>query len=208
MAIDDGASPPASPERAFLATEYASAAILLAATVVAVLWANSPWSGSYERFWGTEVALRFGDDQLALDLREWVNDGLMALFFFVVGLEIRRELDMGELRERRRGGPPGPAAVRGMGVGGAWSRVRTFLLTLVIVDDIGALLVIALAYTGDVSLEALAVAVGLYGVVLGLRAAGVRHGVPYFLAGSAMWLATLAAGVHAKTARVSVRVLA
>ena len=230
--------------RVFLATEYASAAILLAATVVAVLWANSPWSGSYERFWGTEVALRFGDDQLALDLREWVNDGLMALFFFVVGLEIRRELDMGELRERRRVATPVLAAVGGMAVpaliylainagtssargwgipmatdtafalavvglvGGAWSRVRTFLLTLVIVDDIVALLVIALAYTGDLSLGWLAVAVGLYGVVLGLRAAGVHHGVPYFLAGSAMWLATLASGVHATIAGVAVGVLA
>src|ERR671918_295642 len=185
MAIDDGASPPASSVRAFLATEYASAAILLAATVVAVLWANSPWSGSYERFWGTEVALRFGDDQLALDLREWVNDGLMALFFFVVGLEIRRELDMGELRERRRVATPVLAAVGGMAVpaliylavnagtssargwgiamgtdtafaigiltlvGGAAPRVRSFLLTLVIVDDIVALAVIALAYTDD-----------------------------------------------------------
>src|ERR671918_470440 len=192
-----------TPLRDFLATENASAVILLAATVTALAWGNSPWSGGYEGLWSTHVEIGVGGSRLSLELREWVNDGLMALFFFVVGLEIRRELDMGELRERRRGGPPGPAAVRGMGVGGAWSRVRTFLLTLVIVDDIGALLVIALAYTGDVSLEALAVAVGLYGVVLGLRAAGVHHGVPYFLAGSAMWLATLASGVHATIAGVA-----
>ena len=233
-----------APVREFVATENASAAILLAATVAAIVWANSPWSGSYERFWDTEVALRFGSNELALDLRHWVNDGLMAFFFFVVGLEIRRELDMGELRERRRvatpvlaaiGGMVAPALIylavnagessaRGWGiamgtdtafaigiltlVGGAAPRVRSFLLTLVIVDDIVALAVIALAYTDDLSLAALGVAVGLYGVVLVLRASGVRHGVPYFLVGLGMWLATLASGVHATIAGVAVGLLA
>jgi Na+/H+ antiporter NhaA len=93
-------------------------------------------------------------------------------------------------------------------VGGATPRVRTFLLTLVIVDDIVALLVIALAYTEDLSPTALAVAGALYGVVIAMRAAGVRHGVPYFLVGSAMWLATLASGVHATIAGVAVGLLA
>ena len=233
-----------APVREFVATENASAAILLAATVAAVVWANSPWSASYESLWHTEVAVRFGDADLTLDLRHWINDGLMAFFFFVVGLEIRREFDMGELRERRRVGTPVLAAVGGMVVpaliylainageptargwgiamgtdtafalavltlvGGATPRVRTFLLTLVIVDDIVALVVIALAYTDDLSLTALAVAVGLFGVVLVMRAAGVRHGVPYFLVGVAMWLATLASGVHATIAGVAVGLLA
>ena len=233
-----------SPVREFVATENASAAILLLATVVAVAWANSPWSASYESLWTTDVAVSFGDAALDLDLRHWINDGLMAFFFFVVGLEIRREFDMGELRERRRVATPVLAAIGGMAVpaliylainagessargwgiamgtdtafalgiltlvGGATPRVRTFLLTLVIVDDIVALLVIALAYTDDLSPTALAVAVALYGVVLLMKRMGVRHGVPYFLVGVAMWLATLASGVHATIAGVAVGLLA
>jgi Na+/H+ antiporter NhaA len=233
-----------TPVREFVATENASALVLLLATLAALVWANSPWSASYESFWHTEVSLRFGNAELALDLRHWINDGLMAFFFFVVGLEIRREFDMGELRERRRvatpvlaavGGMVAPALIylainageptaRGWGiamgtdtafalgiltlVGGATPRVRTFLLTLVIVDDIVALLVIALAYTSDLSWGALAVAVALYGVILALRARGVRNGVPYFLVGIAMWIATLASGVHATIAGVAVGLLA
>jgi Na+/H+ antiporter NhaA len=233
-----------APVRQYVATENASAAILLLATVAAIVWANSPWSAGYESLWHTEVAVSFGDAELALDLRHWINDGLMAFFFFVVGLEIRREFDMGELRERRRVATPVLAAVGGMAipaliylainagessargwgiamgtdtafalgiltlVGGATPRVRSFLLTLVIVDDIVALLVIALAYTEDLSFAALAVAVALYGVVLAMKRAGVRHGVPYFLVGLAMWLATLASGVHATIAGVAVGLLA
>jgi Na+/H+ antiporter NhaA len=232
------------PVREFIATENASAAVLLAATVAAVVWANSPWSESYERLWDTEVAVSFGSAELALDLRHWINDGLMAFFFFVVGLEIRREFDMGELRERRRVATPVVAAIGGMAVpallyvainagdpsvrgwgipmgtdtafalavltlvGGAARRVRAFLLTLVIVDDIVALAVIALAYTEDLSLPALGAALGLYGVILAMRAAGVRHGVPYFLVGLGMWLAMLASGVHATIAGVAVGILA
>ncbi len=233
-----------APVREFVATENASALVLLLATLTALAWANSPWSASYESFWHTEVSLQFGNAELSLDLRHWINDGLMAFFFFVVGLEIRREFDMGELRERRRvatpvlaavGGMVAPALIylainageptaRGWGiamgtdtafalgiltlVGGATPRVRTFLLTLVIVDDIVALLVIALAYTSDLSWGALAVAVALFGLVLAMRAAGVRHGVPYFLVGLAMWIATLASGVHATIAGVAVGLLA
>jgi Na+/H+ antiporter NhaA len=233
-----------APVREFVATENASAAILLIATLAAIAWANSPWSASYESFWETDVVVSFGDAALDLSLRHWINDGLMAFFFFVVGLEIRREFDMGELRERRRVGTPVLAAIGGMAVpaliylavnlgepsargwgivmgtdtafalgiltlvGGATPRVRTFLLTLVIVDDIVALLVIALAYTTDLSPTALAVAVALYGVVLVMKRLQVRHGVPYFLVGVAMWLATLASGVHATIAGVAVGLLA
>jgi Na+/H+ antiporter NhaA len=233
-----------TPVREFVATENASAVILLLATLAALVWANSPWSASYESFWQTDVSIRFGNAELTLDLRHWINDGLMAFFFFVVGLEIRREFDMGELRERRRvatpvlaaiGGMLAPALIylainagdstaRGWGiamgtdtafalgiltlVGGATPRVRTFLLTLVIVDDIVALLVIALAYTSDLSWGALAVAVALYGVILVMKHLGVRHGVPYFIIGAAMWIATLASGVHATIAGVAVGLLA
>ena len=102
--------------RVFAATETASASVLLAATVAALLWANSPWSDAYERLWHTEVAVRVAGRELAMDLQHWINDGLMALFFFVAGLEIRREIDMGDLRERRRVATPVIAAVGGMAV--------------------------------------------------------------------------------------------
>ena len=230
--------------REFIATENASAIVLLAATVVALLWANSPWSDTYEELWGTDLAIRVGDHVLSMDLRHWINDGLMALFFFVVGLEIRRELDMGELRERRRvttpvmaaiGGMLAPAvifvainagdsAARGWGivmgtdtafalgvltlVGGATPRVRTFLLTLVIVDDVVALTVIAVVYTTDLSLVALAVAAALLGVIVVLRGAGVRHLGLYSLIAVGVWLATLLSGVHATIAGVAMGVLA
>jgi Na+/H+ antiporter NhaA len=90
-----------APLRRFLATESGSAGLLLTATVLAIAWANSPWSGAYETLWRTELSLRLGDALLAMDLQHWVNDALMALFFFVVGLEVRREFPVGELRNRR-----------------------------------------------------------------------------------------------------------
>jgi Na+/H+ antiporter NhaA len=235
----------ASPLREFIATENSSAIVLLAATIVALIWANSPWAAAYESFWGTELAIRVGGAELSLDLRHWVNDGLMALFFFVVGLEIRRELDMGELRERRRVATSVMAAVGGMVVPaglyllvnagepsmGGWGivmgtdtafalavlalvaghftpLVRTFLLTVMIVDDIIALTVIALVYTEGVSVPALGTAVGFFLVVLIMRRAGVNNGVAYFLVGLAFWLATLASGVHATIAGVLMGVLA
>jgi Na+/H+ antiporter NhaA len=104
----------AVPIREFIATENASAVVLLAATLGSLLWANSPWSSSYEQLWSTELSFRFGEAELSLDLRHWINDGLMAFFFFVAGLEIRREFDMGELRERRRVATAVLAAVGGL----------------------------------------------------------------------------------------------
>ncbi|WP_100501384.1 Na+/H+ antiporter NhaA [Geodermatophilus chilensis] len=105
-----------APLRQRLRTEAGSAGLLLAATVAALLWANSPWGGSYETFWHTEFAVRFAGAELALDLQHWVNDGLMVFFFFVVGLEIKRELVMGELTDRRRAAVPAVAAVTGLAV--------------------------------------------------------------------------------------------
>jgi Na+/H+ antiporter NhaA len=236
---------PMAPLREFIATQNASAIVLLTATFAALVWANSPWSSSYERVWETELSLRLGDAELALDLRHWINDGLMAFFFFVAGLEIRREFDMGELRERRRvatpvlaaiGGVTAPALIylafnaghdsaRGWGiamgtdtafalgvlalVGGRTApRIRIFLLTLVIVDDIAALTVIALAYTDDVSVVALALAIVLYGVVLVFRQLDVRHGVAYFIVAFCMWVSMIASGVHPTIAGVALGVLA
>lgn len=235
----------AQPVRVFVATEIGSALILLTAACAALLWANSPWGDSYEQFWSTELSIRLAGASLSLDLRHWVNDGLMAFFFFVVGLEIRRELDMGELRERRRAAVPvlaavggmavpaliylsfnaGTAAVHGWGivmatdtafalgvlalVGRRWPmRLRVFVLTLVVVDDVGALLVIALAYTEDLALAPLLLAAGAFATVVVLRAAGVRHGAPYFVLGAALWLALLEAGVHPTLAGVAMGLLA
>src|ERR671919_1789656 len=235
----------AAPIREFIATENASAVVLLAATLAALLWANSPWGSTYDELWSTELSFRLGGADLSLDLRQWVNDGLMAFFFFVAGLGIRREFDMGELRERRRvatpvlaalGGIVAPALIylafnagestaRGWGiamgtdtafalgvlalVGGRWApSIRTFLLTLVIVDDVAALTVVALAYTEGLSTEALLVALALFGVVLIMRWAGVRHGVAYFLVGFGLWVAMIASGVHATIAGVALGVLA
>jgi Na+/H+ antiporter NhaA len=229
--------------REYVATENASAVVLLAATVLALLWANSPWSEIYEGLWSTGLSVRIGGAELAQDLRHWIDDGLMALFFFVVGLEIRREFDMGELRERRRiatpvlaafGGMVVPALIylalnsggmsaRGWGivigtdtafalgvlllVGGSSPRTRAFLLTLVIVDDVFALTVIALAYTDDLAPGALVVAVALLGVIVLLRRLDVRHGIPYFLVGLGVWMATLLSGVHATIAGVVLGVM-
>jgi Na+/H+ antiporter NhaA len=104
----------AGPLREFIATQNSSAVVLLAATLAALVWANSPWSSSYEDFWETTRAIRVGANELSLDFRHWVNDGLMAFFFFVAGVEIRRQFDMGELIDGSRH----PLSPRSVG----WSR--------------------------------------------------------------------------------------
>jgi Na+/H+ antiporter NhaA len=196
----------AAPVRDFLSTETGGAAVLAAATILALLWANSPWSDSYESVWTTKLAITLGDSGITDDLRHWVNEGLMTFFFLVVGLEAKRELDLGELRERRRLAIPAFAAIGGMvvpvaiylafnaggpgahGWGAAMStdtafalgalalltpraatRTRVFLLSLAVVDDLFALLVIATVYTDDVSLGALAIAFAFFAALLALR---------------------------------------
>jgi Na+/H+ antiporter NhaA len=230
--------------RAYLATEAGSAVVLLAAALAALLWVNSPWSSSYESFWTTDLAIELSDWHLALDLRDWVNDGLMTFFFFIVGLEIRRELDMGELRDRKRIAVPVLAAIGGMTVpaliftainaGGdgvhGWgmvmatdtalalgvlalagsrapTRLRTFLLTFVIVDDIVAISVIAIFYAGNVDVMALLIAIGLFGVVVAMRVAGIARPGFYLLLGVPIWLATHEAGIHPTIAGVALGII-
>ena len=225
--------------RQFLETEAAGGLVLLAAAVVALAWANSPWSASYRALWDTELSVRLGRFVLADDLQHWVNDGLMAVFFFVVGLEIKRELVHGELRERRVAAMPVIAAAGGMvlpallfllvtaGQEGSegWgipvatdiafavgvvallgSRVpaslKLFLLTLAIVDDIGAIVVIAVFYATDVQPAFLVAALALLAVMIGLRRAGVVWLAPQVVLGLGVWLATQASGVHATVAGV------
>ena len=103
-----------APVRDFLHTEAGGAAVLLCATVAALLWANSPWPDSYESVWGTDLSIRLGDAGISQDLRDWVNSGLMTFFFLVLGLEGKRELDLGQLRERRRIALPLFGVVGGM----------------------------------------------------------------------------------------------
>ncbi|HEX5898017.1 MAG TPA: Na+/H+ antiporter NhaA [Solirubrobacteraceae bacterium] len=231
----------AAPVRDFLSTETGSAIVLLAATVAALVWANSPWPDSYESLWGTELSFRLGDWALSADLREWVNDGLMTFFFLVVGLEAKRELDLGELRDRKRLALPVVAALGGMivpvaifvalnagGSGGdGWgaamstdtafalgllalaaprgaTRLRVFLLTLAVVDDLGALLVIATAYSEDVSLIALSVAIGLFGVLVALRFAPVGRSAAAAAVGVAIWVAMFKSGIHPTIAGLAI----
>jgi Na+/H+ antiporter NhaA len=220
-----------TPLRRFLRTEIGSAAVLLAATLVALAWVNID-SGSYERLWQTQLSIRVGGSSVALDLRHWVNNGLMTLFFFVIGLEARREFDMGELRQRRRIALPVLAGLGGMAVpvgiflaanaghssahgwGVAMStdtafalgmlalvgprfpdRLRAFMLTVVVVDDVLALVVIATVYSEHVALTALLVSVAIVGAILVVRQAGVHYGLVYATLGAATWVALFKSGV-------------
>src|SRR6266508_3965448 len=188
--------------RAYLQTEVGSAVVLLAAAVVGLLWANLP-GGSYETVWTTRLAVRLGGWGITEELRRWVNDGLMTFFFFVIGLEVRRELDMGELRERRRVAVPVLAALGGMvapaliylaiNAGGPGARAwgvpmpTDTALALGVLDDIASLVVIGVAYTRDLSLVALAIAILFFGVVYLLRFLRFWRGPAYFVVGVALW---------------------
>jgi Na+/H+ antiporter NhaA len=220
-----------TPLRTFLRTETGSAAVLLVATIAALVWTNVD-AASYERVWRTRLSLAIGHAGLSHDLRYWLSSGLMTLFFFVVGLEARREFDLGELRERRRlvmpvvaglGGIIVPVAIflavnaghtsaHGWGVAmstdtafalGALAlvrprfpvQVRAFMLTVTVVDDLVALLVIATAYTSGVHPLALLVAVGLFALVMLLVRVGIRHRVVRVALGVAGWLALSKSGV-------------
>jgi Na+/H+ antiporter NhaA len=222
----------AAPVRSFLSTETGGAVVLLAGAVAALVWANSPWSDSYESFWTTDLSISVGDEGISLDLRHWVNQGLMTFFFLVVGLEAKREFDVGEMRERRRVGIPVVAALGGMamavaiylafnaggsgadGWGAAMStdtafalgllalvargatRLRVRLLTLAVIDDLVALLVIATVYTEEVSVVPLVVALGLFGALVGLRYVPVPWRLQAaVLLGVALWIALHLSGV-------------
>jgi Na+/H+ antiporter NhaA len=221
-----------TPLREFLRTETGGAAFLLAAAVGALVWANVDAS-SYTSVWSTTLSIRVGDASVALDLRDWVNSGLMTFFFFVVGLEARREFDLGELRDRRRVALPLLAGIGGMAVpvaiylafnagrpsahgwGVAMStdtafalgmlalvgprfpdRLRAFMLTVVVVDDIVALVVIATVYSGSIRLTPLVMALVFYGVVLVLHRARLHVGPVYLVLGVAAWVGLLKAHVE------------
>jgi NhaA family Na+:H+ antiporter len=212
--------------------------VLVVAIAVALVWANA-FPVSYRELWNTTFTVGVPDHHLALTLREWVNDGLMTVFFFVVGLEIKRELVEGELREPRKAALPAIAALGGMAVpalvyvafnaGGAgsdgWgipmatdiaiaigvlsllgarvsSSLKLFVLALAIVDDIGAIVVIAVFYSSGIDAASAVAAVGVVLVMLGLRAIGVRNILPFAVLGVCVWVLVQESGVHATIAGV------
>lgn len=233
------------PLQSFLETEAAGGFLLMVAALVALAWANLPgFSETYERVWGTGLDLKLGPWAISQDLRHWVNEALMTLFFFVVGLEIKRELAIGELRKIRVaalpifaaiGGMAAPAAIYalfnagGPGVAG-WGipvatdiafavglltvvgrklpgGLRLMLLTLAIVDDIGAIAIIALFYSNDIAVVPLVVAAGLLVLIVLLQRAQVRLLALYVLVGIGVWLAVFESGVHATIAGVALGLL-
>ncbi len=220
-----------APLREFLTTETGSAVVLLGAAVAALAWANLDLS-SYESVWGTKLSIQVGGSGISQSLRDWINSGLMTFFFFVVGLEVRREFDVGELRERRRLTLPVLAGLGGMAVpvaiylafnGGGhaasgWGvamstdtafalgmlalvgpsfpdRLRGFMLTIIVVDDVVALLVIAVAYSHDVALGPLLIAVGVFGLATIAIALRIRQNLFYLLLATTSWVALFESGV-------------
>lgn len=230
--------------RSFLLNEAGSGAALLAATIVALVWSNSPWNASYFSFWETPTALSIGGRELHMDLRHVINDGAMAVFFLVLGLEVTRELTTGELRNPRTVLVPALGAVGGMVVpialylavnpsGAAaqgWGivmssdtafllgvlalfgprcpdQLRLFLLTLAVVDDVGAIGVLAVFYTDHLRLDALLMAAVLVGALIALRWLGIWRLTPYVVVGLVLWFAVHEAGVHPTLAGVVVGAL-
>ncbi|MEH6649620.1 MAG: Na+/H+ antiporter NhaA [Motiliproteus sp.] len=223
----------------FIKRQTTSGMLLMLCAVIALVVANSPWSDSYQHLIHTPLSIGAGGWILEKSLQHWINDGLMALFFFVVGLELKREILVGELAELRHavlpiaaaiGGMLVPAlmyvafssngeALRGWGIPMATDiafaigvlvllgnripkTLITFLIALAIADDLGAVLVIALFYTEQLSVPALLWVVGLFGVLIAFNRGGVRNSTPYFLIGALLWMAMLASGVHATLAGV------
>jgi NhaA family Na+:H+ antiporter len=234
------------PAQRTLRHEAAGGIVMLAAAALAIAWANSPWSQSYFDLWATPLRIELGSvihlDHLSL--QEWVNDALMTVFFLLVGVEIKREVVRGDLRDRRAVALPVLAAVGGMVVpaaiymmlnaGGAGARgwavpmatdiafavgivtllgrrvpvaAKIFLLTLAVADDIGAILVIAIFYTGALSWGWLASALAGLGMIFAMRKGDVQSLAPYLAVGAFIWLALLESGVHATLAGVALGLL-
>jgi NhaA family Na+:H+ antiporter len=223
----------------FLDTQNHGSRLLLLSTIIALVWANSSYWHSYEALWNTEIGLKIGHLVLSNSLSYWINDGLMAIFFFVIGLEIKREILVGEISNPRKAALPVIAAFGGMMVPAiiytifnfgtsashGWgipmatdiafalgclmilinripAALKVFLLAVAIVDDIGAIIVIALFYTSDLQITALLIGLIILAILLLLNYLGVQRVAPYGILGILLWLAFLESGVHATIAGV------
>lgn len=227
------------PFQRFTATESSGGIVLLLCTIVALIWANSPWAESYFQVWEIPITIGAPGFGLTETLHHWINDGLMAIFFFLVGLEIKRELLIGELASVRRAALPIAAALGGMlvpaaiytmlNIGGpgapGWGipmatdiafalgilallakgaplALKVFLAALAIVDDLGAVLVIAFFYSEDINLVALGIGAIFLAALIVVNRLDVRHPLAYALLGVGLWAAFLESGVHATIAGV------
>jgi NhaA family Na+:H+ antiporter len=233
-----------SPFLDFLKAEALGAILLASSAILALIWVNSPWSGSYESLWSARFAITVAGQSLDLDLRHWVNDGLMTIFFFVVGLEIKREITSGHLANRRAALLPVVAAIGGMAVpaliylliagqtaprgwaipmatdialaigvmsvakGRTPASLRAFLLGLAIVDDIGAIVIIAVVYSSGVAFGWLTAAGVGIGMALLIRRTGVQSVLVYVVVGIAVWYALFEGGIHPTIAGVIMGVMA
>ena len=235
----------ARPVNRFLHIEASGGVLLAAAAVIALIWANSPWSESYHDLWHTELTVDLGGRALTEDLRHWINDGLMTLFFFVIGLEIKDELTNGQLTSAREAAVPAAGALGGMVVPAAlfavinlggdgidgWgipmatdvafaigvlallgsrvpAQLKVLLLGLAIVDDVGAIIVIAAFYSDGLDARWLALAGAGLALTAVLRTVRVRYLPVYVVLGTGIWLATFESGVHATIAGVALGLLA
>lgn len=227
------------PIQEFLHQQASGGILLIIATVIALAWANSPFAESYHHLWHTYVKIDVGGVGLNYSLHHWINDGLMVIFFFVVGLEIKREMLVGELSTAKKAALPIAAALGGMifpaliytmfnpgsESASGWGipmatdiafvvgilallgnrvplALKIFILALAIVDDLGAVLVIAIFYTSNISYTSLLVGAGLIVLLIAMNRMGVRNLLVYTLVGIALWLAFLKSGVHATVAGV------
>jgi Na+/H+ antiporter NhaA len=224
--------------------ENTAAALLLACTLAAILWANSPWAETYRAILDTHVGFTFGDATFELTVKHLINDGLMSFFFFIVGLEVTSEFTIGELTDRARAAVPFVAAIAGLAVPAvifllfntsgenaqAWgvvistdtafligalaiikpkypARLRIFLLTLTVVDDIGALCVIALFYSDRIQVVPLVIAFALIVAIAFARYLPAARGPAYAVLGVALWIALSMAGIHPTLAGVALALL-
>jgi NhaA family Na+:H+ antiporter len=228
-----------TPFEEFLHNQTSSSKVLMATALIALVIANSPWADAYHHLIELPLSLHAGPFALEKTLHHWINDGLMTLFFFLVGLEIKREILVGELAAPRQATLPILAAIGGMvvpaliywlinadGPGArGWGipmatdiafavgamvllgervpkNLIVFLAALAIVDDLGAVLVIALFYTDHIALDALGAAAAMFGTLIAFNLGGIRRALPYFLVGSVMWLFLFESGIHATLAGI------
>ncbi len=230
-----------TPLEEFIQRQTTSGILLMICAVAALVIANGPLHEAYEHFLHTGISLGFGDGVFSLSIHHWINEALMALFFMVIGLELKRELLVGELSSPRQALLPIMAAIGGMVIpagayvlfnaGGEGAKgwgipmatdiafavgalsllgarvpktLVTFLIALAIVDDLGAVAVIALFYTADINTMALLYAAGFTAIMVAFNLGGIRHSLPYVFVGVLLWSAMLASGVHATIAGIVV----